>query len=482
MAKFYAAQTESKCYVPFGAIKLLPATFTSSVISFSVLIQTVLFILTASMADYGRMRKRMLIGTAYAGGILTCSYLLMFKVNLYVLAGLLLILTNVLFGYSVIFYNAFLPHLVRTHPETQILDKDERTKALDKLTNKLSANSFMMGHVSGIIVLLISVPIVYFLDSGKKVWYDCSTNSPVEKEDTDSLFGLRLSVFIVGAVWIAITIFTMVWLKPRPGPQLPPGKNYLTASISSVIGTVKKIKKLKNTFLFLLAYFIFSDAYNTIASVGILFAKTDLNASSMTLVIMLIEVPFVAVIGNFFWLWIKNKFNIETKTMLYFNLGCLLILPIYGFIGFIPKSPIGIKHIWELYVFAAIFGFNLSAIQSFARSLFIALTPPGKEAEFFGFYELTDKGSAWIGPAVVAVLTQSTGQVRYAFIFLFVTLLLPFAILYFVNVEEGIESARSLGEGENSVGLSDIASYDETDEEDEMVSLEEEEEEEIFDE
>ena len=46
-------------------------------------------------------------------------------------------------------------------------------------------------------------------------------------------------------------------------------------------------------------------------------------------------------------------------------------------------------------------GFVLGGTQALSRSLFSQLIPPGKEAEYFGFYEISDRGTSWLGPAPV---------------------------------------------------------------------------------
>jgi UMF1 family MFS transporter len=237
--------------------------------------------------------------------------------------------------------------------------------------------------------------------------------------------------------------------------------------------TTKAVKQLRHSFIFLISYFLFSDAYNTISYVGILFAKNDMGAGSMELILLLIEAPLLALVGNFFFLWLKNRFGFESKTMIMINLACFLFLPVYSFIGFIPSAPFGMKKIWELFVFGAIFGFNVGSIQSFARTVFISLTPPGHESEFFGFYEITDKGSAWVGPAIVALLTEWTGQVRYSFFYLLVALLVPMIILRFVNVREGTMQARAFAEAENAEPMVEFGRLDSTDDDDGLVALDE---------
>lgn len=174
-----------------------------------------------------------------------------------------------------------------------------------------------------------------------------------------------------------------------------------------------------------------------------MFAKKEMNVPVYVLPIMLVTVPFTALIGNYVWLWFKNKFDIPTKKMIQIIILCLLVLPTYSLIGFIDASPIGLKQTWELYVFAVWFGFNIGAIQSFTRTAYMALTPPGRESEFFGFFELTDKGSSWIGPAIVAVLEQTTGTLRYSNIWLAISFIIPFFLLRYVDLEKGTADVRS---------------------------------------
>jgi hypothetical protein len=70
-----------------------------------------------SMADYGNMRKKLLMATSIAGSLLTISVSFFTSPSLYWMIGILIVLTNVLYGSSIVFYNAFLPLLVKSHPE-----------------------------------------------------------------------------------------------------------------------------------------------------------------------------------------------------------------------------------------------------------------------------------------------------------------------------------------------------------------------------
>ncbi|CAG8505670.1 37096_t:CDS:2 [Racocetra persica] len=117
------------------------------------------------------------------------------------------------------------------------------------------------------------------------------------------------------------------------------------------------------------------------------------------------------------------------------------LIPIYGLIGFV--APFGLKNVWEVWMFAVYFGFSLGAIQSYCRVLFGSIVPRGHENELFSLYEITDKGSSWLGPFVVALIEDVTHDLRYSYFFLFVMMIVPIFIIYTVDVQRGKEDAET---------------------------------------
>jgi hypothetical protein len=90
------------------------------------------------------------------------------------------------------------------------------------------------------------------------------------------------------------------------------------------------------------------------------------------------------------------------------------------------------------------YGFNLGSVQAFSRSIMGALIPDGLESQFFALWAFTDRGSSWIGPAVVAAVIQSTGTIRLAFVYPLVALLVPSTLLLLgVDVRAGEHDARA---------------------------------------
>ena len=75
--------------------------------------------------------------------------------------------------------------------------------------------------------------------------------------------------------------------------------------------------------------------------------------------------------------------------------------------------------VW-FFVLAAGIGLVLGGSQALSRSLFSHLVPPGKEAEYFSAYEMSDRGMSWLGPLVFGLTYQLTGSYRDAIISLVV--------------------------------------------------------------
>lgn len=62
----------------------------------------------------------------------------------------------------------------------------------------------------------------------------------------------------------------------------------------------------------------------------------------------------------------------------------------------------------------AVYGFNLGSAQAFTRSIFSQYIPEGREAEYFSFFELSDRGTAWAGPLACGLVFQATASYRSA--------------------------------------------------------------------
>lgn len=285
----------------------------------------------------------------------------------------------------------------------------------------------------------------------------------------DTTSSPRLVIFLSGLWWLLFSLPVFKYLRPRPGPPLSdalaaarrrPGPSssgagsrakaglaqaaaYIAFSWRRMFRTLSMARHFPNTIRFLVSYFVFSDGYSTITTVGLLFGRGELGMTTAELALIALEVPLFAIAGNFFFVWLQKRTGMSSRNMVALNLSLIGFLPVYAMLGFVEGVGIGLRHKNEMFIFAAFYGFNLGSVESFSRVVFSELIPTGKESELFSLYEITDKGSSWLGPLVVAGLFQATGSLRYGFFYLLFTLLAPLVLLLRVDVFEGKLHART---------------------------------------
>lgn len=131
-------------------------------------------------------------------------------------------------------------------------------------------------------------------------------------------------------------------------------------------------------------------------------------------------------------------------------IGLFEIIPLYGMLAYIPLfkrlGVIGLQQAWEIFPLAFVHGVVSGGLSSYCRSFFGLLIPPGSEAAFYALYAATDKGSSFIGPAIVGMLIDATGQVRSGFFFIAVLILLPIPLVWMVDADKGRREGVAMAE------------------------------------
>jgi hypothetical protein len=183
----------------------------------------------------------------------------------------------------------------------------------------------------------------------------------------------------------------------------------------------------------------------TSRSVGAIYANTSVQwdgfPKSIGLAALLVIVPIFAGIGNIFWNWIHERRWMTAKAIMRVNLLMMALVPAYGLLNFADKT-LGYVRFWHLYIGVIVYGWNLGSIQAFSRSAYGAMIPEGLEANLYSLYNVTDRGSSWIGPAVVAAVINNTGTVKLAFTYPLVMLVVPSVLITFVDFRKAEEEAK----------------------------------------
>ena len=387
-----------------------PAAIFPFAVSLSVLLQVFFLPILGTIADYTHLKKRMLLAFAYTGAFATIA-LVIVRANLAVigtngavlLASLLLIIANLCFGAAIVFYNAFLP---------EIASPDQR--------DAVSSRGFAMGYLGGGILLLINLAMLTLMK--------------------DTALAVRLSLLSAGVWWLLFTyLFPQRRLKQRAAArQLPPGANVLTHGIRQVISTLGDIyHKYPNTFRYLIAYLIYNDGIQTVIVVSTAFAADELGVATDSLLLLVLMIQFVAFLGAIGFGRLAQR--IGAKRSIIFSLIIWSVIVIFAYALLYEE--------WQLFVIGFFLALVLGGSQALSRSLFSQMIPADQEAEYFGFYEISERGTSWIGPLLFAAAVQLTGSQRLAIVSLIIFFVVGLALLIRVNVRQAIVDAGNDPEG-----------------------------------
>lgn len=174
----------------------------------------------------------------------------------------------------------------------------------------------------------------------------------------------------------------------------------------------------------MVAYFFFIDGVDTIVTMATVIGE-DLGIKTTTLMVVMLAVQLIAAPFSKFYAWLAKKAS--TRKAL------LLSIVVYMFICLYALK---LKTAADFWILAILVGTSQGGIQALSRSYFGRLIPKADSSEFFGFYNILGKFSAILGPVLVGLATQWTGNSRwgiFSLVILFVISLVIFLILPRLN-------------------------------------------------
>jgi UMF1 family MFS transporter len=349
-----------------GVLRIAADSYYPFLVSVSVLAQVVILPLFGALADARRWKKPLLLLFAYLGALATVG-LYWVDESRVGLGGVLFVLANLCFGISVVMYNAFLPELA---------EPSER--------DAVSARGWAIGYLGGGTLLGLNLLFVMY----------------AEHWGIPLAHAVRLCLASAGIWWGLFTVIPALWLPSSGQQSLPQGSPQLSRRSAWAI-----LHQLRGqALLFLGAYFFYNDGVQTVIALSGQFASQELRLPLTLITAVLLAVQFVAFLGALGFGWIAQR--IGAKRALLLGLGIWM-----GVLGY---SSIGLRSAVEFVVVAMLIAVVLGGTQALSRSLFSLYIPSGREAGYFSFYELSDRGSSWLGPLLFGVVLQWSGSYRWA--------------------------------------------------------------------
>jgi UMF1 family MFS transporter len=399
---------ENGVVVNLGALGAITSkSFFPTCVSVAVFLQIFLLPILGSIADYSNLKKKMMALFCYIAVAATC---LMFFVDgrLYWLGGILFIVANLGFGAALVFYNGFL---------NEITTEDQR--------DKVSSRGFAYGYLGGGLLLALNFLLV----------------KSAPRLGLDPYLAVRISLLSAGVWWGGFALVTFATLKTRAAEKtLPRGKTYLTVGFSELGRTFRELARLRHTLKYLIAYLFFNDGIQTVISMASvfmaqeLFTARGLKTNQSFLLGIFLMVQFVAIFGALLFERVANA--IGTKNAILISLVSWAGVVVYGY-GFLHTTN-------EAWIMGAIIAIVLGGSQALSRSLFSRMIPAGREASFFGIYEVSERGTSWLGPLVFGAVVAATNSYRQALLSLIIFFVAGTIALYFTDTDKAIHEAGNL--------------------------------------
>ncbi|MBT3390160.1 MAG: MFS transporter [Chloroflexi bacterium] len=403
-----AAQAHPDGMARFLGIPIAPDSFLPYAVSLSVFLQVLFLPILGAIADYSHLRKQMMQVFATIGAVATIA---MFFITqpVWWLGGVLFLLANLSFGAAIVFYNAYLP---------DIATEDQR--------DRVSSYGWALGYLGGGLLLVFNLAFYMFS----------------EDLGVPSNLAVRINLASAGVWWLGFSFITWARLRSRKASrQLPAGTTYLKMGFGQLRKTLKEIRNFPETLKYLLAYFLYNDGIQTVIAVAATFAAAplvrgglELDQSTLTMVILMIQ--FVAFGGALFWGklagWVGAKRSIIISLVVW-----------SGVVIFAYAGLQGETRVLQFWILGAFIALVMGGSQAISRSLFAQMIPDGQEAEYYSFYEISERGTSWIGPLIFGIMNQAFGSLRPALLSLIFFFVMGLIILPFVNVEKAIADVKA---------------------------------------
>ncbi len=324
-------------------------------VGIAMLVVAVISPVLGVIADFAGRKKRFLLFFTALACLATAS--LFFVRQGDVLAGMLLfILAEIGYRGGQVFYNALLP---------EVAEREE--------TGRVSGNGWAIGLVGGIVCLFLVLALITLIEGA---WI------------------VRLSLVMTALYFAFFALPLFLWLRERAQHQpMPPGVSYLGVAVSRLRQTFATVREHREFVKFIVAFLIYNDGVLMTINFAAIFGAVMFGLEQQMLILFMILIQVTSVVGAYVSGMLTERIG-NKQTLILFIL--MMLAAVVGL--FLNESVLG------FFIIGGVAGCALSAVQSVSRGMIAVLSPPGRSAEFYGFFAVAGRTSSFIGPTIYGVV------------------------------------------------------------------------------
>jgi UMF1 family MFS transporter len=367
-------------------------------VTVTALVVAILSPFLGALADRGGFRKLFVIVFSVIC-ILGTSALYFVEPGEVFSALLFVVIANIAFEFAVVFYNAFLPDIA---PREQL--------------GRVSGIAWGLGFIGGLLALVVALVTLVFPEQA------------VMGFSQEGGQNIRATNLLVAAWFVVFSLPLLIWVKEDKSRVSRDGK-VIRESLLQIRSTFSHIRRYRQIARFLIARLVYNDALVTIFAFGGIYAVAAFDFSMQRVITFGIVINLAAGIGAIAMGFLDDHSG--AKRTINVSLVGLIIATALAMLA------MGIGREELFWVAGILIGIFSGPNQASSRSLMARFVPHELENEFFGFFALSGKLTAFIGPWLLGVLTDLSGSLLVGVSVVLVLFAIGLALLARVDEQEG---------------------------------------------
>lgn len=344
----------------------------------SVVVQALALPVLGALADRASGKRALLVLGTAVGTVATLALAVVPSSR--PLLGLVLFgVANVALGVGVLAYDAYLAEVAEPAD-----------------LHRVSARGYAAGYAGGAVVLALALGLL--AEAGP---LGISRGTAV-----------RASIAVSGVWW---AVFGAAALRRLDAVRRPDAgqRTRLRDAGRQLASSFRDLRALPLTARYLVSFLLFNDAVQAVIALSTVVLTQELfvakgrpegDATGFLLTLVLL-IQVVAVAGALGCARLAARWGAKR----------VLLATLVVWSAVLVYAVVGLDGTGAAYALGVVIALVLGGSQALARSLFTGMVPLSRQASFYGFFELAERGTAWIGPLAFGVVFELTGSYRGAF-------------------------------------------------------------------
>ena len=385
---YYGSLFVDDLYVELLGFNFKNTALISFLTAFAFVVLSFMTPLLSGIADYMGNKKKFLKFFCYSGSI-SCMGLYWFDLSNIYFCLFFYFTALISFWASLVFYNSYLPDI-----------------AFKNQQDAISAKGYALGYFGSVLLLVFNLAMVMYPETFGIIG------------DNSESIAMRYSFVSVGIWWIIFSQYTFYFL-PAPNKKREIIKDVIWNGFKEIIDVWNELKKISLIKNYLIAFFIYSSALQTVLLIAAYFGEQEIiwpeGEKTIGLIVSILLIQLIAIFGAIFTSKLSEKFG---------NIFTLIILNLFW--AFLCIGAYFINQPLEFYIAAGLVGLVMGGIQALSRSTFSKMIPKTENTtSYFSFFDVSQKISIVFGMTLFAFLDQITGSMR--------TSILVFVVIFLIG-------------------------------------------------